>query len=291
MSKLPKVLILAFEPGTNALNNTYVQPIEKWADFKSALRQLKSDAMKDKFDFIGIDTADIAWDLCVKYICQREDVETLGDIAWGKGFDMCKKEYQEAFRTLALYGYGICFVSHSAEKTFKDEKGEDYTQLVPALPNRPYDIVNKMVDIIGYIRNVRNKDTGEQKTFLFLRGDDRFLAGSRFKYIEPRIEFSYDSLANAIYDAIDKQNEEDGVKATDDGNAFYQEKEEGRTYEEAIEEARTLWEQLLAKNPDNIKKINASIQNIFGKKIKLSEVLPNQVDLLELVIEDMKEIE
>ena len=204
---------------------------------------------------------------------------------------MCKKEYQEAFRTLALYGYGICFVSHSAEKTFKDEKGEDYTQLVPALPNRPYDIVNKMVDIIGYIRNVRNKDTGEQKTFLFLRGDDRFLAGSRFKYIEPRIEFSYDSLANAIYDAIDKQNEEDGVKATDDGNAFYQEKEEGRTYEEAIEEARTLWEQLLAKNPDNIKKINASIQNIFGKKIKLSEVLPNQVDLLELVIEDMKEIE
>lgn len=59
LSKLPKVLILAFEPGTNALNNTYVQPIEKWADFKSALRQLKSDAMKEKFDFIGIDTADI----------------------------------------------------------------------------------------------------------------------------------------------------------------------------------------------------------------------------------------
>ena len=105
----------------------------------------------------------------------------------------------------------------------KDEKGNDYTSLAPALPSRPYDIVNKMVDIIGYIRAVKNYDTGETKTYIFLRGDEIFVAGARFKYIEPKVEFSYESLANAIYDAVDKQVAADGTgTASEVYNPFYQ---------------------------------------------------------------------
>jgi predicted ATPase len=60
LSQLPNSLILAFEPGTNALNNAYVQPINKWTDFKTVLRQLRDEEVQQKFHFIGIDTADIA---------------------------------------------------------------------------------------------------------------------------------------------------------------------------------------------------------------------------------------
>ena len=59
LSKLPNSLILAFEPGTNALNNAFVQPITKWTEAKEALRDLKKKEVKEKFHFIGIDTADI----------------------------------------------------------------------------------------------------------------------------------------------------------------------------------------------------------------------------------------
>lgn len=290
LSKLPHSLILAFEAGTNALNNAYVQPIKKWTDAKSVLRELRKEAVQEKFHFIGVDTVDISWSLCEKYICQQHQVQNLSDIPWGRGHALCKQEFEDFFREIAQLGYGICFVSHSTEKTMKDEKGNDYISLAPALPSRPYDIVNKMVDIIGYIRAVKNYDTGETKTFIFLRGDDRFVAGSRFKYIEPKVEFSYESLANAIYDAVDKQVAADGTgAATEAYNPFYQNMKE-KTFEEVRAEAKELWDELVTKtgSEENANKISFIIEKIFGKKMKLSEITEAQKDLYELVVAEMQ---
>ncbi len=150
LSKLPKSLILAFEPGANALNNAHVQPIKKWTDFKVVLKQLHNPAVQEKFHFIGIDTADSAWDMCEKYVCAQNDVKAISDIPWGKGYSECQKEFSQAFFDLAILQYGICFISHESEKRFKDEQGEEYVQLVPALPTRPYDIVNKLDDLTTY---------------------------------------------------------------------------------------------------------------------------------------------
>lgn len=92
--------------------------------------------------------------MCVKQICSDNGVEALDEIPWGRGYDLAKKEFQNSFRELAYAGYGLVFISHSTEKTYKNERGEEYQQIVPALPNRPFDIVNKMVDIIAYIREI-----------------------------------------------------------------------------------------------------------------------------------------
>ena len=207
-----------------------------------------------------------------------------------KGYAICKREFSDSFRELAQLGYGICFVSHSAEKQFKNEKGEDYTRIVPALPQRPYDVVNKMVDIIGYIRNIKNYETGESKTFLFFRGDDRFLAGSRFKYIAPRVEFSYENLANAIYEAIDKQTEEDGTSSTEEYNTFYQPQKEERSFEDIMDEAKELWVKLTNGNEENAIKILNIVEKIFGKRMKISEATEPQKDLLELVVNEMRDM-
>ena len=290
LTKFPKSLILEFETGTNALNNAYVQPISKWTEAKAVLRELRKEPVKEKFYTVCVDTADVAWSLCEKYICQQSEVQKIGDIPYGKGYAMCKQEFEEYFREIAMLGYGIIFTSHSTEKSMKDEKGNDYISLAPALPQRPYDIINKMVDIIGYIRSIKNYDTGEQKTFLFLRGDDRFVAGSRFKFIEPRVEFSYEALRDAICDAVDKQVELDGTgKATEDYNNFYQPAQE-RTYEEIKAEAEKLWTELVIE-PNNAAmadKILLIVEKIFKKKIKLSEITEAQKDLFELVVAEMK---
>ena len=254
LSQLPKSLIMAFEPGTNAIDGAYIIPIRQWSDAKTVLKQLKTEQAKNKYDFIGIDTADIAWELCEKYICTQNDVDTLGEIAWGKGFSMCAREFSDFFREIALLGYGICFVSHESEKHFKDEKGEEYIKIAPALDKRPYGIVNKMVDIISYIRAVPD-DNGVEKRYMFLRGNNKFLAGSRFKYIEPRIEFTYDDLVNAIYNAIDIQKEKDGAVITDETNRFYDEKEI-RSFDEVRKEAEELWVKILENDKENINKLN-----------------------------------
>lgn len=67
------------------------QPINSWSEFKKFLRQLKNEQVKARYETIILDTADIAYDYCEKYICantQRPDgsigVDSIGDIGYGK---------------------------------------------------------------------------------------------------------------------------------------------------------------------------------------------------------------
>ena len=280
------VLIAGFEMGTNALHNVYVQPIKTWNDWRQMVRQLcKEKALQDKFDSIAIDTADFAWDLCVKYICAQNGVEKLGDIPWGGGYDLAKKEYTQTFRDLSYSGYGLIFISHSTEKTFTDEKGAEYTQLAPALPTRPFDIVNKMVDIIAYIREipVQVGDEIEHRRYMFLRGDERFQAGSRFKYIAPRIELSYEGLVKAIYDAIDAEIAHKGGQATEEENPYTQ-----RNFEDIMDEAKVIWGKIIQQElTESALKI---LEEEFGKPTRFSEILPEQIEQLNSSLIRIKEL-
>jgi hypothetical protein len=90
-SHFPGALLCAFEKGYNALPGVFAQPIESWGDFKKVINQLKNPEVANKFQTIVVDTGDIAYDLCVKYICARESTaeksyEAIGDIPYGKIF-------------------------------------------------------------------------------------------------------------------------------------------------------------------------------------------------------------
>lgn len=60
------------------------QPLNSWSEFRQVLRQLKSEQAKEMFETIIIDTADIAYDYCVKYICANNNADTVSDIPFGK---------------------------------------------------------------------------------------------------------------------------------------------------------------------------------------------------------------
>ena len=74
-SKFPNSLLLAFEKGYNALAGVMAQPINSWAEFIKVNRQLKDDKVKEKFATIIIDTSDIAYEYCEKYICNNNGVD------------------------------------------------------------------------------------------------------------------------------------------------------------------------------------------------------------------------
>lgn len=287
-AQFEQVLIAGFEMGTNALNNIYVQPVKTWQDWKTMVSQLsRKPELQEKFHAIAIDTVDEAWNLCVKWVCTQNGVDSLGDLAWGKGYDIAKKEFQQTFRDLTYSGYGLIFTSHSTEKVFKNEKNEEYTQIVPALPNRPFDIINKMVDIIAYIREISigDSDTPERKRFMFLRDTvgDRFLAKSRYRYIVPRIELDYKQLVDAIYDAIDKEVEHSGGEASNAENPYTE-----KNFDELMEDAKALWTQLVAIN--KVGEATEILHKEFGKPIKFSEILPSQVDQLSRVLFEIRSI-
>ena len=113
------------------------------------------------------------------------------------------------------------------------------------------------------------------------------MAGSRFKYLAPKIKFGYQELVDAITDAIDKAEKLDGATIVD-----YEEKqiEEKRNFESSQQEAKELWTKLVEANPENAKKILKKMEITFGKPMKLSEITEDQQDLMELVILDMKDM-
>lgn len=82
-SQLPRSLFLNFEQGTNALAGVRSVPILRWGDFKKVLAQLRKPQAREMYDTVVVDTATIAWQLCERYICQREGVESIRDIPWG----------------------------------------------------------------------------------------------------------------------------------------------------------------------------------------------------------------
>lgn len=294
-SQLPRGLFLNFEQGTNALAGIKGVPILRWSDFKKVLSQLRKPQARETYDTIIVDTASIAWQLCEKYICQRESVESIRDIPWGQGWGMLRNEFSECWREITLLGFGILFIAHSKEKPteMRDEDGNAITAVAPDLPNQCYTIINSIVDIIGYLQ-VQMNNNGTSERYLYTRSTPTIFAGSRYQYLAPKINFGYNELVEAIGDAIDMAVEKDGAQVTDH-TEIAQIKD--RPFLEIQEEARNIWIGYLEEAKTEEEKnqhlhiMKDIVRKVFGSEdFKLSQAVPSQADLLELFITEMKEL-
>ena len=155
---------------------------------------------------------------------------------------------------------------------------------------RAYEIVNQLVDIIGYIDVTWDED-GNSERWLYTRKTPTVMAGSRFKHLAPKIKFGYQELVDAIANAIEKSEKLDGATVVDEQVTYIEEK---RSYAEIREEAMKLWKQLVGEgesaNVDMAAIILKKVEMIFGRKLKLSEITEDQADLFELVIDEMKSL-
>lgn len=294
-SQLPRSLFLNFEQGTNALAGIRSVPILRWTDFKKVLSQLRKPQAREMYDSIVVDTASIAWQLCEQYICQREGVDTIRDVPWGQGWGMVKTEFSECWREITLLGFGILFIAHSKEKPteMKDEEGNSISAVAPDLPNNAYTIINGIVDIIGYLQVQMNQD-GTSERYLYTRSTPTVFAGSRYQYLAPKIKFGYNELVEAIGDAIDMAVERDGAQVTDH-TEFVQVK--ARPFAEIMDEAKAIWGAFLDKatteeeKEQHLKIMKDVIRRVFGtEEFKLSQAVPSQGDLVELFIDEMKNL-
>lgn len=301
-SKFPKTLLLAFEKGYNALPGVMAQPISSWSDFRKVLKQLNNDAAKAMYETIIIDTADIAYDLCEKYICanaKRPDggfgVDAIGDVPYGKGYTLLAKEFDECLRSIVQMDYGLVLISHAVDKTFKDEQGQEYSKIVPTLGSKPRNIVSRMCDIIGYSRVVQNQD-GTNSTKLFLRGTPRYVAGSRFKYTPDYIDFTYNNLVDAIGDAIDKQMQEDGEQYfTDEKQNLYKAAVTPLNFDALLDEFNSIIDGLISKDEAKFgeywaPRVTEIVERYLGKGIKVNDCSREQVEALDLILSDLKDL-
>lgn len=278
----PDALVLAFEIGTNARPGAMIQKIDTWSTFKLVLRQLEKPEAKAKFSTICIDTVAIAYDLCEQFICAQNGVQKIGDIPYGGGYAALSKEFDGALRKITMMGYGLIMTCHLKESS--DENGE-ITGYKPDLNNRCLKIVNGLVDIIGVITQTWDEH-GESHRWIQTRSTPTIVAGSRYKYLAPRIPFGYNEFVEALGQAIDKE-QENGAVVTDTAPIDTFEKLD---YKAIRAEASELWTVLVEKDPENASIILKKVEIIFGHPMKLSEITEDQVDLFNLVVLDMRDM-
>ena len=278
----PDALILAFEVGTNARPGAMVQKIDTWSTFKLVLRQLDKPEAKEKFSTICVDTVGIAYDLCEKFICAQAGVQKIGDIPYGGGYAQLSKEFDDALRRITMMGYGLIMTCHLKENADDDGKVIGYK---PDLNNRCLKIVNGLVDIIGVITQTWN-EKGESERWIQTRATPTITAGSRYKYLAPRIPFGYQEFLKALGEAIDKEQEL-GAVVVDTAPI---EQIEKLSYEEIRAEASQLWQELIALDEENAVRIMKKVEMIFGRSVKLSEITEDQTDLFYLVLLDMRDL-
>ena len=283
-AQCPNNLIFSFEKGVNFLPGVYAADVPKWTDFKALLKQLDKEEVKQKFHTVTIDTVSIAWNLCEQYICSQNNVRALGDIPWGKGYALLKDEFSNALRQISMMGYGIILITHAKIAVKKTDDDDTVEYISPNIPERAQDIVNALVDIIGYIDAQFEDDGVTSRRTLVTRGTSTIVAGSRLKYLEPRIPFGYTELVNSIGVAIEKQARLDNAVVTDNDTA--QAVIAKRPFEETVAEAREIWTRLVEQEKTDL--VAPKIEELFGQQVRLSEIPESQQDIFELLIEEMR---
>lgn len=284
--QFPKNLLLAFEKGYNAIAGIKPVDITKWSDLKLVLRQLEKPEARQMYDTITIDTIGIAWEMCEQFVCAQNGVQKIGDIPWGGGYSACKREFESCLRKITQLGYGLVIIAHVERRIEKRADDSEVEILGPAIPKRAYEIVNQLVDIIGYI-DITWDEEGNSERWLYTRKTPTIMAGSRFKYLAPKIKFGYNELVEAIGEAIDKAEKLDGAVVVDTTQQVIEEKLD---YNAIRAEAADLWKRLVEKDTENAGRILKKVEMIFGRPMKLSEITEDQVDLFNLVLLDMKEM-
>lgn len=294
-SKFPNALLVAFEKGYSAIPDVIAAPVNSWTEFRQLLKQLEKDEAKATYSTIVIDTADIAYDYCVKYICAKasdakNDYENIGDIPYGKGYKMAETEFDECLRKILQMDYGLVLISHATDKTFTDTNGNEYNQIVPTLDNRARKICERTCDIIGYTHSEYNAEGGTT-TYMEMRGTPRYVAGSRFKYTPDRIVLSYDNLLKAINDSIDKEAKILGDHVlTDEKSNVHKEAEKEYDFDAMMAEFQEIVGALMSKNQNNAKKITAIADKYLGKGKKVGDCTPTNAPQLDLILMELREL-
>lgn len=146
--------------------------IDSWEEFVGYMREVVKDP---RFKTITVDTFDRLYDLCLDYVCEREDIKDPSEQAYGKGWRAVRREFETIVDEFLKAGKGVIFISHAADRTFQTRSGGEYTKLVPSAAKQATKLALAIADVTLYMGYYG------QDRYMTLAGSDSLEAGTRLK--------------------------------------------------------------------------------------------------------------
>ena len=279
-----KVLFIATEKGYGAINNLMKLDFTNYSQWAKIFKQLKDEKVKEKFDCICVDSIDLFVNCIERYICNREGVQNLSDIPWGKGAKFLEDELLRVITSVQSLGYATAFISHTKVKMEKVPQGQEIAKYIPSLTERYWNVVAKYSDSILFAHNTISQD-GSTERVLYLRETPYFVAGTRFKHMPSKLQLNANTFKTELIKAIEIQMQENP-------NGFTTEKTIAKEEKLNFEDLKTEVVDLVQNKfiPNNILlEATSIIEKHLGMGRKISEIIPSQVEVLPFIIEDLKE--
>lgn len=168
----PDAFLLEFEPGGRAIR-AFQKDVHSWSEFKEYLTLLEGT---NRFKTVVMDTADIAYKMCLEWICQEKGFEHPSDESYGKGWSLVNSEFVAQIHRMLNLGRGVIFVSHAQEKEIKSRLGDTYEKIVPTMSGGGRAALEALADIWAYMYHGK-----EGRRWIRIRGNDHIAAGCRLK--------------------------------------------------------------------------------------------------------------
>ncbi|MFP2985341.1 ATP-binding protein [Bacillus velezensis] len=284
-TRMKKPLYLPFEKGLNAIAGVQFMAINSWADFKKVNKQLTKNAEKAKemYQTIIVDEVDAFAKYATRYVCEQYDVERIKD--GNDGFGLWKEyetEVWEEINKLIGVGFTVIFIAHAAE----DKKGKVYPKgdkrvLAPVIDNS---------DIVLYLSsNGVDEDRKVIKSSAWLAETDEHFARSRFDYIDTYLpEFTAENLEKAIIEAVERQEEAEGIVAVTYEEQKQNNASEELDYDSLMEQIKEVGIKLNGEG--RLEEVNEITEKHLGKGVKVTECSRKQVNVMSVILDDLKDL-
>lgn len=192
----PDSLLFATEEG-HLFHETHKVIIDSWRDNQgpgvdddgnthlSMVEAVEALVASDRFQFVIIDTADMACKMCLDYHYKKFGVAHAQDAGdYGKGWDICLTQpFRQQISQILKSGRGVMFITHTNLIT-KKVGGVEQSRWETSLPSQVQKFLHTQADVIlhGSFGKLR-PGMKERDRIISLDGTNEILAGSRIRGI------------------------------------------------------------------------------------------------------------
>lgn len=283
-----RALIIGAEFGYKGIQGAIGVPVPDYYTLLQYVDQLDTDAAREKYDTLIIDTTTKVGEMIENYILSMFGKDSLSDCkSHGGAYPLINRYYNLAFNRLKARGYNFVYICHSVALEIKNEKNEVIGyKYKPKMSDRINSLIEPEVDY----------------TFFLTLDND----GNRILVTDntpKNVGKHRTDLPLIIPMDIDKFNEEfkkgadakAGGKATSEkiNNNVTSFKQTERDYKEVVKEIKELGQSLAMRNKLN--DATAIVNNKLGKddngiQRTLDNCTQENVQMLETIILELKKL-